>query len=350
MKQRCPTFAIACLICLASLAPSPARAWNSAGHMIVAIVAYEEMNEATRAKALELLRAHPRFEAHFERVMPRDVSRLPDADQQQWIFAHSGTWPDLVRDATRTVTREDVTAYNRPFWHYINQPVFLSDAEGRRLEPELKLYVNRQPPDEPDEENMNIIQAVKNSMRIVGDDTAPPDKRSVHLCWLNHLTGDSHQPLHSAALYTARRFRNGDRGGNDLQIEHAWKLHAFWDDQVCSEESFATLQVLAKDLRAHPKKAEAARQAAAILDIEKWIDESYDIATRYAYTPEVLQKVAAREDHTHLGPLDLAPEYRSNAETVAERRAAESGFRLARLLESLLSDSQVGGNRTSRSP
>jgi hypothetical protein len=137
-------------------------------------------------------------------------------------------------------------------------------------------------------------------------------------------------------LYTARRFRNGDKGGNDLQIEHDWKLHAFWDDQTCTEETFTTLQLLADNLRAHPKKAEAARMAAVNIDIEKWIDESYALAIRYVYTPETLEKVAAREDHTHLGPLDLPLEYRSNAETISERRAIEAGFRLARLLEQLL--------------
>jgi hypothetical protein len=316
---------------------STAMAWNSPGHMIVGIVAYEEMNDAAKAKALELLRAHPRFEAHFERVMPRDVSRLSDADKQQWYFAHAGTWPDLVRSAARTVDREDVNRFSRPFWHYINQPVFLNAADRRQLEPQLKIYVNRKPPDALDEENMNVIQAVKNSMRIVGNTNAPAADRAVHICWLAHLAGDSHQPLHSAALYTSRRFPAGDKGGNDLQIEHDWKLHGFWDEQVCTEQTFATLQTLARNLRANPKKAEAGRKAAAeSIEIDKWIDESFEIANRYVYTPEVLQKVAAREDHTHLGPLNVSPEYHTNAETVAERRAVEAGYRLARLLESLL--------------
>jgi hypothetical protein len=305
--------------------------------MIIAIVAYEEMNAATRSKALELLRAHPRFQDHFEREMPREVQRLTPADKDQWIFAQSATWPDLVRSQGRNVTREDVTKYSRPYWHYINQPVFLSDTERRQLEPQLRLYVNRRPPAELDDEFMNVIQAVKNSERIVGNTSSPVADRSVHLCWLAHLTGDSHQPLHSAALFTARRFRGGDKGGNDLQIEHDWKLHGFWDDQVCSETEFTTLQILARQLHANPKQAEAGRTAAAAsLDIGKWIDESFALATGKVYTPEVLQKVAAREDHTHLAPLDLPLEYRSNAETIAERRAAESGFRLARLLEKLL--------------
>jgi hypothetical protein len=305
--------------------------------MIVAIVAYEEMNEPTRAKALDLLRAHPRCEDHFEREMPREVQRLSDADKDQWIFAHSSTWPDLVRSQGRNVTRDDVTKYSRPFWHYINQPVFLSDTERRQLEPQLKLYINRRPPEELDDELMNVIQAVKNSERIVGNASTPVADRSVHLCWITHLTGDSHQPLHSAALFTARRFRGGDKGGNDLAIEHDWPLHAFWDDQVCSEDEFTTLQILARQLHANPKQAEAGRNAAAAsLDIEKWIDESFELAISNTYTPEVLEKVAAREERTHLAPLDLPPEYRSNAESIAERRAAEAGFRLARLLEKLL--------------
>jgi hypothetical protein len=326
---------VASHFCVAIIAPH-ARAWNSPGHMIVALVAYEEMNAPTRAKAVELLRAHPRFEAHFERTMPRDVQRLDDPAKAAWIFAHAATWPDQVRDARFTVDREDVNKYNRPFWHYINQPVFLNEDEGRKLQPHLKLYVNRKPPDNPDDENMNIVQAVKNSSRIVGDASAPADQRAVHICWLEHLAGDSHQPLHAAALYTATRFRAGDEGGNKLQVEHDWKLHAFWDDQVCNDESFATLQILAKNLRAHPQKTAAGKKAAAALDIETWIDESFALAKEHVYTPEVLQKVAAREDHTHLGPLDLAPEYRAAAEATAERRAIESGFRLARLLEQLL--------------
>ena len=51
---------------------------------------------------------------------------------------------------------------------------------------------------------------------------------------------------------------------------------------------------------------------------------------------EVLEKVANREGHTHLGPLDLPESYKANAENIAERRAAEAGFRLAALLNQIL--------------
>jgi hypothetical protein len=335
INHRLARLAIAVAI-IATAFAAPARAWNSPGHMIVALVAYEQMSEATRAKVNELLRAHPRFEPHFERLMPREVTRESDEVKAKWRFAHAGTWPDLVRSTAATVDREDVTRFNRPYWHYINKAVFLSDAERAKLEPGLKLYDNPNPPADPDDPNMNIVQAVKNSSRIVGDANAPAESRAVHLCWLNHLAGDSHQPLHAASLYTSNRFPRGDKGGNELEAEHEWKLHAFWDSQVCTQEDFATLQLLAANLTKDEKKAATGKKGAASTDIEQWIQESNAFAKRFAYTDEVLQKIAARESHTHLGPLDVSDAYRADAESLAERRATEAGYRLAALLEQLL--------------
>lgn len=323
---------MAVFVCL----PSLAKAWNSPGHMIIALVAYEQMTPKTRAKVIELLRAHPRFDAHFERLMPREVSRENDEVKAKWYFAHSSTWPDLVRSANATVDRTDVDRFNRPYWHYINLPIFLNEADRVKLEPGLRLYVSRQPPADGDDPSMNVVQAVKNSSRIVGDARAPAENRAVHLCWLAHLAGDSHQPLHAGALHTPNRFPRGDHGGNDLEIEHEWKLHAFWDSLVCTQESFETLQVLAANLSKDERKAAVGRKAASSTDIEKWIEESNDFAKRLAYAKEIRDTISARESHAHLGPLQASKEYRADAEALAERRAIEAGYRLGKLLNQLL--------------
>jgi hypothetical protein len=313
-----------------------AVAWNSAGHMIIDLIAYGELDNATRSKAIGLIRAHPRFRDHFESFMPREVSRGSASEKDEWLFAHAGTWPDLVRDARGAVNRQDVTQYNRPFWHFINEPVFLNDADRRLMERSLTINLRREPLQDPDDEFMNVVQALKNSARIVKSPASARELRSVHLCWLNHLAGDSHQPLHAAALYTTHRFRNGDRGGNYLEYEHAWDLHAFWDDQISNDEPYRTLRVLAGDLKKNRELASAGERAAATVDSEKWIDESNALAKRFAYTPEVLEKIAAREGHSHLGPLHPGEKYATDAETVAERRAVEAGYRLAKLLKELL--------------
>ena len=318
-----------CSVCTILRALLRRLAWNSPGHEIIALIAYEHLDDATRAKAVELLRAHPRFHDHFESFMPREISRGDVRDQDRWLFAHAATWPDLVRSAKGAVNRQDVSEYSRTWWHFINEPVFLNDDERRQLEREIKVNRRREPPQSDDDEFMNIVQAIKNSARIVRDTSAPKEKRSVHLCWILHLVGDSHQPLHAVALYTTHRFRRGDHGGNYLDYQHSWDLHGFWDEQISTDESYETHQVLAADLDRNRKLAEDGKKAAATLDADDWINESMELAKRYAYTKEVLAKVAAREGHSHLGPLDLPATYKTEAETVAERRAVEAAHRLA---------------------
>ncbi len=329
---------LGCLVtvfCL-NLVSATAVAWNSAGHMIIALIGYDQMDDATRAKAIELIRAHPRFHDHFQSLMPREVSRGDVQEQDQWLFAQAATWPDLVRDAKGAVNRQDVSRFNRPWWHFIDEPIYLNDEDGRELEHHLPVNLRRDPPQDPDDSNMNIVQAIKNSARIVRDASAPKETRSVHLCWVFHLVGDAHQPLHSCALFTTHRFRGGDHGGNYLEIEHDWKLHAFWDGQISTEESYKTLRVLAADLGHNRKLAEDGRKAAAMLEVGQWIDESYALAKRTAYSKEVLQKVAAREGHSHLGPLDLSAKYKADAEAASERRAVEAGYRLAAAVAKML--------------
>ncbi len=317
-------------------AASAALAWNSPGHEIIALIAYDQLDEATRAKAVELIRAHPRFHDHFQSFMPKEISRGDTRDQDRWLFAHAATWPDLVRDSKGAVNRQDVTQYNRPWWHFINEPVFLNDEERHQLEHEIHVNRRRDPPQDTDDEFMNIVQAIKNSARIVRDAGESKEKRSVHLCWILHLVGDAHQPLHSVALFTTHRFRKGDHGGNYVDFQHRWDLHAFWDEQISNDENYDTHLVLAADLGQNRKLVEEGRKAAATLEADKWIEESNDLAKRYAYTKEVLQQIAAREGHSHLGPLNLNAAYKTDAESVGERRAIEAGYRLGAAVQKML--------------
>src|SRR6476646_4759138 len=92
------TFVLASTLLAFFAAPHLASAWNSPGHIIVALIAYDQLDPATRAKAMELLRAHPRFDDHFLSTMPREVKQSNETVQEQWLFSHAATWPDQVRD------------------------------------------------------------------------------------------------------------------------------------------------------------------------------------------------------------------------------------------------------------
>lgn len=316
--------------------PSTAFGWNSPGHRIIALIAYDQLDLAVRSKAVELLRSHPRFSQHFQSEMPREIARGDRSRQDEWIFAHAATWPDQVRSAKGGVDHQDVSHFNRPWWHFVNEPIFLNDDERQKMQSEIRANHRRDPPQEDDEPNMNVIQALKNSSRVLRDNTIPAEKRAVHLCWLLHLAGDAHQPLHSAALYTTHRFRDGDHGGNYMEYEHQWDLHGFWDEQISTDEPFATARILATDLGQNAQLRAAGQAAVKLLDPGQWIDESFAIAKQFAYTPEVLKKVADREGHSRLGPLDLSPQYKIDAADVAERRAVAAAYRLAKTIEQRL--------------
>ncbi len=329
-------FAAASLSLAIFVTPHVAIAWNSPGHMIVALIAYDQLDPATKAKAVALLRDHPRFSAHFQGEMPREIQKKGEREKDEWVFAHAATWPDQVRDAKGGVNHQDVTEFHRPWWHFIDEPVYLNDEERQKLQGQVRVNLKREPPEDRDDKDMNILQAIKNAKRIIADKSESNAKRAVALCWLLHLTGDSHQPLHSVGLMTTHRFRGNDHGGNYLELEHKWELHAFWDEQISSDDPYETVRVLATDFDQNPQLQPFGKEAEKTLDPDKWIDESTALAKKYAYTPEVLKKVSDREGHSHLGPLELSAQYKTDAEEVGEHRAMEAGYRLAKTLQQLL--------------
>ena len=90
-------------------------AWNSPGHIIIALIAYDHLDPATRTKAVELLRAHPRFNDHFEGVMPREVKRGNDQRESEWVFAHAARGPIKCAIPKKAWTYQDVSQFSRPF-------------------------------------------------------------------------------------------------------------------------------------------------------------------------------------------------------------------------------------------
>jgi hypothetical protein len=112
--------------------------------------------------------------------MPADV-----ADADRWIFQHAATWPDLIRGQHE---------YDHPTWHYVNFPYYI---DGQPAPPGLNLrglYPTRL-----DLDKWNVTQAVKHCQTTLNGDASPSDKALAY-CWLFHLVGDLHQPLHSTAL------------------------------------------------------------------------------------------------------------------------------------------------------
>src|SRR5437870_2613427 len=110
---------MAALLLPLSLAAGSASAWNGTGHMVVAKIAYDNLNDTVKAKLQEILKAHPDHARDFQKAVPEGI----DADVVAFMIA--ATWPDLIR-SPRHPSRKD----SMPPWHFIDYPINLDGKEG----------------------------------------------------------------------------------------------------------------------------------------------------------------------------------------------------------------------------
>lgn len=316
------------LLALLLLLTAPrAFAWNDSGHMQVALVAYDRLPLETQKAVVDLLRKHPRFAEDFVARKPRSV--IGAALEQRWYFAQAATWPDRARDQS---------LYDRPTWHYINQPIFLSDEDRWHFRSAgVPSNVSRSFAPGANTESFNVAQALAFVRGKLSATATTPRDRALFVTWLMHLVGDVHQPLHTVALYSQRRFRAGDRGGNEVLLTGQRSLHGVWDGFLGSGTTLGYVSRRAADYVNDPKLRAQGEMAARELETDVWLDESVELAEAAVYDVTVLAAI----DQIERGPSPLKPlahppqSYYTEGRAHSRRRAVEAGFRLAALLASI---------------
>ena len=327
------------LLTLAALLvlPASAGAWWDAGHETIAALAWAQLPGDRRTELADLLRKHPRYEEDFVAMMPADIRDAPRPVQDEWLFRHAAVWPDVVRD--RFGDHPERRPWNRPTWHYVNGPLFLSDADREAMTGGPLPSTETEVPDDPGElSSMNVVQACKYNLGVLRDDSKPAADRAVALCWVLHLGGDMHQPMHSVAMFAKASLPQGDRGGNLTRVEPRGNLHALWDS--LPGETFTPAEVTARagELLADAELRAAGEKAAKQTDPAVWIEEGRELARWAVYTPEILAHLRVNEAAVAAGgsadprPLRLDGEYLDRAGPIATRRVVEAGFRLGAVL------------------
>ncbi len=177
---------------LVCLPVAEAKAWNGPGHKTVALLAYRDLSPNTRAKIHDLLQRHPHYEEFLSQKAPEGVK------VDEWAFLNVATWPDWVRPPSKYAKKFHVGDR-----HFTNVPFILEGHENSIDKNALK----------PKKEN--VLAGLERCMKILGDETVPAEERSIDLCWLLHLLGDVHQPLHCVSFFSAQ-FSQGDQGGNSF--------------------------------------------------------------------------------------------------------------------------------------
>lgn len=295
----------ATLAVLALLLPLPASAWNAAGHRLSALIAWQQLDETTRERISRVLALHPDHE--------RWLARAKDDAPEVAAFLEASTWPDEIKRDERfyDADKNGPTALLPGFpdmarhrhWHYIDRPIG-HPAKRHATDGELDRQLDR-------------------LIKTIGSSKSSDRQRAYALPWLIHLVADAHQPLHTVSRYDAKG--RGDEGGNLQIIRHPFhprlslmKLHAYWDDLAGPpwlrgrylERAASTL------VAAHPPPPPSG-------GVQRWIDESWQIARDDAYPPgdEAVPTLTA--------------DFHQNAQAIARQRIAEAGYRLATLLHSL---------------
>ena len=207
--------------------------------------------------------------------------------------------------------------YHHATWHYAD---FYWDVEnGRPYEI---------PGTGPD--LVNAGERVVAFHALLADSTAADTTRAVALAWLLHLVGDIHQPLHCSSRVTpADTLPRGDLGGNTFALDAGHNLHAYWDEILDraiapdpGEDSIAYATRMARRIeRIHPRASLAT--PAASTDVVGWEREGLHVAQTVVYAGV-----------TRGAPPSAT--YQAQALTVAERRIALAGYRLAALLNDAL--------------
>jgi hypothetical protein len=335
IPQRQRRVVILVLAVLVSVSAGSASAWNDRGHRIVAVMAYDRLEPEQRVAIVSVLRQHPRFAEHFDSRMPPEVKQGGEQDQGRWLFSQAAIWPDFVRG----VSDEEQTLFNRGTWHYVNHPVYLHPEDRELLEFNLPVNISTDYPTSLPEDRWNIVQALKRSRLMISDPSLPAAERAVAICWLFHLTGDSHQPLHSVALFSSGRFPAGDRGGNSILVRQGTNLHALWDGLLGRDDRPAAVAQQAALFLNNDEMSAIGEAGVGVAEFEQWLQESRDIAREVVYDRAIRLHVASNDNPaTPLSEIEVSNEYLKNAGHIAQKRVVEAAFRLAAEIERDLDD------------
>lgn len=296
----------ALLLLAALLHCSTAMAWSRPGHMVTAAIAYDELR-AQDPKVLEQIIALA--ERHPDRgALEVAIGRARGEERGRRIFLELARWADDTRGSI----------HDHPTWHYSSRPLI------NKASP---------PPSSGDDVPPgSAIEAFALNFSVASDARAPQSERAVAVCWVFHLVGDMHQPLHSVSQFS-KRFPTGDRGGNfqyvrDPQTNEPVTLHWFWDDAASREDEPDDVMKRAEDLmrrlpRAQFKELKPFKGAS---DFTTWAEESYQLAESVAYGPELQASDTAEQ------ASKPSQRYLELSTQVAEKRLTLASYRLTDVL------------------
>ena len=331
----------------------PAHAWGEDGHKLVAEIAYPGLTAQAKKNVDFLLQGTTLDKAAV----------WPDA-MRTW--QRNPTKPEpagLVGDPQATLFFGDSRNAAQPDWHFVDLP---NGTANYAASP-----VGTGPND--------IVHALRRCIAVLQGRPLPHENINAPqaLRLLIHYVGDIHQPLHAASGYWLADGAGGfrlataaeaaaaatDRGGNNLHYGPGQfdELHGHWDFDLVDKTATGGTE----DFAGHLARLQAAAAALGPAPYtlggsprrwpERWANESAGLASQ-AYQPFLpptggsIAPDPQTSVPTFTGQIALPATYDAAFKPVADRRLTLAGFRLAAVLNAVLSKRDLTNKAGSKHP
>lgn len=257
--------------------------WHATGHMLVASVAYKNLDSAAQKNA--------------DTIISVGAEQYPRTNN----FITASVWAD------------DIKSYGINFfndWHY--QDIFYS-TDGTPIPKNYK-------------KGQSFYMLDKNLALLSSTETNNIEKNFA-LRFIIHIYGDMHQPMHSVSR-VSREFPRGDMGGNKFRLKGQYKhLHSLWDAGLATFPEFKrpldSLSEIWIDKYTQNLMTEfplsSFTKEQIIADFESWEHENFNIVKNNVY------KNINVDSHP-------SAEYLEHNKQIVKRQLALAGYRLANKL------------------
>ena len=192
-------------------------AWDHPGHMTTGAIAFNEVKRM-RPELLEklsvILMSHPNPTAFSVAI-----GDTRGEERAKRLLMFTARWPDDAK----------FTFWDKPTWHTARWPILAEEAP-----PEARAEVERR----GDKPVGQALKAAELNFAVISNSEANVNDFAFALCWVFHIVGDIHNPLHCSDYYS-KEFPTGNAAGTMSYVRDPFKggkssipLHRLWDSNT----------------------------------------------------------------------------------------------------------------------
>jgi len=259
------------------------------------------------------------------------------------MFIECARWADDVK----------FTPNDRPTYHTARWPIVADDA------PQTAKDAAAARDGKP---TGQALEALTLNFAVLSNPESSHAERAMSLCWVFHIVGDIHQPMHTGDLFSAV-CPEGNPAATLSYVQDpagttTMPLHILWDSNSLRVPTVEVVTTAAEDFTTkYPRSSFPELQSHPVGDpktFKEWAQESHQVAVDWAFDLKTAPDPNKDQDSDTLvrnmvnfilngvSPVaeapDVPPEYWEKLQLTAQQRITLAGYRIADLLNAAADD------------